>query len=179
MTRTFASASLACAVLCLGCGAARIAFTAQHASFPVSMTEGFYDDDYDLVLSEDYDVVRPFTLTYRHTTISGLARTRFVDLSDTFTRLVRAYSGDAVVNLEVTTNASKFDAGCLSCLGWFLTYPTLGFLIPSQFEATVTGRVVKLHRQKSELLPQRSDGFAVLTVQGRRHWVATDSRGRP
>jgi hypothetical protein len=117
---------------------------APGAKFPVSMTEGFYDSSYALMLKESYVTVSHFRLTYRNFTLSRLAPPKRVDLTDTLTKIVAASRGDAVVNLRITGGGSELSNRCLCCVGGLSGLLTLGFIVPAQAEAHVEGDVVRL-----------------------------------
>lgn len=123
---------------------AKMTFKAQKADFPVSVTEAFFDSDYKLVTSDDYDVAHRFALDYSHTTISMGASPREVDLGDSLSDLVRRYNADAVVNLKVTADSEKGAEVGYGLINLIIGLPTLGFLGFGNVTAIVEGDVVKM-----------------------------------
>jgi hypothetical protein len=150
----------------VGCAHSSILFTAQGARFPVSMTEGIYDDQYKLRLAEHQVLLKRFTLTYRHFTLTSFAKPKQVDLSDTLAKLVKAYGGDAVVNLRVTGQGSGLDANCLSCIGLCTTVPSAGIIAPTEVQATVEGDIVRLKESGSSMLMPASDSLPLFFANG-------------
>jgi len=148
-----------------GCASSRLMLIAPHASFPISLTEGFYDNNYSLVVKEKYSVISHFALTYRYATASALASAKSIDLSDTLTSLRKTYGGDAIVNLTVAETGSPNEKG-LSCLGYLTGLVTLGLISPSEVQVVVEGDIVKLLVGGS-LLKNDSESY-VLIVRGRR-----------
>jgi hypothetical protein len=133
-------------MLMAGCASSLVALSAPQARFPVSMTEGFYDNDYNLVAKERYDVVHHFVMTYRYATASSLSATKRIDLSDTLASMMKTYGGDAVVNVSFAENCSEGHK-TLRNLGFITGLVTLGLVAPSEVQATVEGDVVRLRAQ--------------------------------
>lgn len=161
-----------------GCALSKVSvvFTAEKANFPVSLTEGFYDTEYNLILKEKYKVVHHFKFTYKKFSFSFLqfSSPKSIDLSNRLREILKAHNGDAIVNLTIKGDSSSLNDFVLAPLNWILAIPTFGLFVPSQMEAEVQGDVVKLLESKSSLFKNNSIRglFTIVLSDGKKFYLA-------
>ena len=159
------------AIMMCGCASSRIIFTAKKANFPVSMSESFYDNDYNLLRKGDYEIVHRFSLKYSKFTINSIFPAKRVDLSEKFSDLVKKYNGDAIVNLTTETRPSKWN-NSFDWLGSYVGLFTLGLIYPTNVVVNVNGEVVKILSKKTELFEKHENEFMVIYKSGKTTWFS-------
>jgi hypothetical protein len=82
-----------------------ISFYTRNLNFPVSMTEGFYDENYNLLESSDYEVVYSFEkvipIIDEETGDFLIPEQTNILLDNYLKKIMKQYKGNAVVNFRV------------------------------------------------------------------------------
>lgn len=119
-------------------------FSAKDAGFPISITQGFYDDNYQFVLKENYVVVKHFKIEYSQNAINSHSSPMNLDMSDTLTTLLNANDCDAIVNFQITRVNPARNRCCFQFVSWITWLPTFTLFSPVSVEFVVEGDLVRM-----------------------------------
>ena len=90
-----------------------ISFYTRNLNFPVSMTEGFYDENYNLLESSDYEVVYSFEkvipIIDEETGDFLIPEQTNILLDNYLKKIMKQYKGNAVVNFRVEKLSRTYD----------------------------------------------------------------------
>ena len=139
-----------------------VKFSAKEAKFPISLTEGFYDDDYNFLLKDQYRVVTHFKIYYSQFSLNAYSKSKTINMSDTLTTLLNTYDSDAIVNFKITRVDPVRNRYCFQFVGCVTFLPTLTLFCPIATEFIVEGDLVKMLESQSFLFDRKNDFFGVV-----------------
>lgn len=128
-------ALITAASLCLACSS-QVTLTARAARFPVCITEGIYDSNYQLLARDQYETVHHFNM---HFTAYNSAK--YIEIGPALTDTLRKYQGDAIHNLHFKVQSNKWRTYLMKSLAWIFT---LGLGVPSYSEIEMEGDVIRV-----------------------------------
>lgn len=123
---------------------------AQEITHPVSHTDNFYTPAGELITKGEYEVIKPFSLTFTKWGISGIIEIdREEDISDDLNRLIDKNKGDAIVELTISVsdppvNNLTFFTKMVSLWGSLIFIP-LTAIEPSRENAIIAASSVILY----------------------------------
>lgn len=141
------------------CAVSVMELHAKHTAFPISMTAVIQDSAGKLVRSNDYDSVCDFLISYSHFSLSPMWPKRKIDFSDTLSKLVALFHGDAVVNLSVSGGSNNKYNG-INFFGSLFGCLSLGVFAFTKVESDVRGTIIRF--KEIQQPPARKDTVETL-----------------
>jgi hypothetical protein len=125
----------------ISCSTARISINAKSAQFPVTLTDCFYDQNYNIVSSDDYIVLYHFKTKYHKVSFYSKGKVKTVDLGPELTALMSKYNGDAIVNVKIKFRNSGLNEYLFDPINLLANF---GLFTTAHEVAIIEGDVVKI-----------------------------------
>lgn len=125
-----------CGLLLCGCAGGSVLVKAPNIDYPVSATQAVFDTNGNIVIPAEHQKLGHFSFGWKNWTIMWTAiplTGREQDISDLLAHEIESRSGNAIVNLKLTTSGGP--VGYVTAL--------LG-IIPSYVSVSVEGDVVRV-----------------------------------
>lgn len=119
-------------------------FSAKDTKFPISITQGFYDDNYNFIIKENYVVLRHFKIKYCHNAINSHGDPLEINMSDTLKTLVNLHDCDAIVNLKIIRVNPVRNRYCYQFVSWITWLPTFSLFSPISIDYIIEGDLVRI-----------------------------------
>lgn len=130
-------------IMLCSCVGGRMFISANSVKYPVSVSEGVYDKNYNLLDNSDYTIIDHFEFklssVYIFWTLIPLTKNR-KDISALLDNVIEDKGGDAIVNLSIQTGPIISGEGFLNLFAQIIP------IIPSVVVAKVEGDVIKLNK---------------------------------